>query len=116
MRISFDNHTVKIFARASFFLAALVLIVQLFPKRDSFRYTYTIGHPWNYSLLTAPFSFPILKDSTLLADEQARILKDFTPYFRIDRNVADRMSSSLRGKCRRGRGEGVSLAKSLVYL
>ncbi|MBP5307302.1 MAG: HDIG domain-containing protein [Paludibacteraceae bacterium] len=115
MRISFDNHTVKIFARASFFLAALVLIVQLFPKRDSFRYTYTIGHPWNYSLLTAPFSFPILKDSTLLADEQARILKDFTPYFRIDRNVADRMSSSLRGNVEEGEAKEF-LLQSLSYI
>lgn len=115
MRFSFDNHTIKLVARASFFLAALVLIVQLFPKRDSFRYTYSVGHPWNYSLLTAPFSFPIIKDSVLLAEEQKRALQDFTPYFRIDRNVGERMTSILRGNVEEGEAKEY-LLQSLSFL
>jgi putative nucleotidyltransferase with HDIG domain len=48
------------------------------------------GRPWKYSLLIAPFDFPIDKTEAELKKEQDAVIRNVYPYFRVDREVAQK--------------------------
>ena len=54
-------------------LAALAaLAIYLFPRYESnFKYTYEIGQPWGYGLVTAEYDFPIYKPEEQLQEAMA---------------------------------------------
>ena len=43
------------------FVVLGVLMLIIFPKQGTFKYTYHTGGTWMYETLVAPFDFPILK-------------------------------------------------------
>lgn len=58
------------------------ITVYLYPRYDgSFPYRYEVGRPWSYDRLVAEFDFPIYKSESQLAQEEAEVLRDFTPYY-----------------------------------
>lgn len=78
--------------RMSLFLILAAVLVILFPRYNTnFRYDYAVGKPWGYELLTAEFDFPIYKTDEQIADEQRKLLSNFTPYYkyipRVQREV-----------------------------
>jgi putative nucleotidyltransferase with HDIG domain len=73
-----------------YFSIVTLLIIILFPHEGKFRYSFTEGRPWKYSLLIAPFNFPIDKTADELKKEQNAVLGNVYPYFRIDREVAQK--------------------------
>lgn len=78
-----NKNYVRTALRLSVFVALAALIVLLFPRySNTFRYHYEIGKPWGYSTLTAPFDFPIYKTDAQVAEEKAKLLSSFTPYFK----------------------------------
>ena len=66
------------------FICVIALIVQLFPTKNKFKYQFEVGKPWSYELITASFDFPIYKSDQQISKEKEEILKDFTPYFKLD--------------------------------
>jgi putative nucleotidyltransferase with HDIG domain len=79
----------KIFQIPSYilFIIATLLIVFLFPREGKFRYAFTEGKPWHYSLLTAPFDFPIYKPAEQLNAEKDSVTLHFIPYFQLNKEV-----------------------------
>ncbi|GHT75390.1 HDIG domain-containing protein [Bacteroidia bacterium] len=67
-----------------YFIVATIIIVIFFPREGKFRYSFTEGKPWKYSLLTAPFDFPIYKSDKQLKAEKDSVSAQFIPYFRIN--------------------------------
>ena len=78
-----------------YFIIATVIILLLFPREGKFRYSFTEGRPWSYSLLTAPFDFPIYKTDAEIKQEEDSVNRHFTPYFALDTEVEDRQLSDL---------------------
>jgi len=66
------------------FIAAILLITYIFPRQGSFKYSFNEGRPWQYSLLTAPFDFPVYKPLDQLKAEQDSILEFYEPYYELD--------------------------------
>ena len=73
----------------------VILIVMLYPSEDKFKYQFEIGKPWSYELITASFDFPIYKSDQQLAKEKDEILRDYTPYFKLDTSVIKRQTGKL---------------------
>ncbi|MFI3239825.1 MAG: HDIG domain-containing protein [Bacteroidales bacterium] len=75
-------------------LVATIVVITLFlPHKSEFKYEYTQGKPWVYSLLTAPFDIPINLDSLSLAKERENIECNFV---NIYKPVEDYTNSNLR--------------------
>ncbi|MGC3978947.1 MAG: HDIG domain-containing protein [Paludibacteraceae bacterium] len=84
------NTTIKVF-RIMLFLSVVTIIVQFFPHQKKFKYQYEQGKPWTYGLLTATSDFPIYKTDDQLKKDKEELLKNFTPYFRIDENTGKKL-------------------------
>ncbi len=69
------------------FVLAILLITYFFPRQSKFQYSFDEGRPWQYSLLTAPFDFPIYKSADQLKAEQDSILAFYEPYYVINSNI-----------------------------
>jgi putative nucleotidyltransferase with HDIG domain len=84
-----EKKAVKI-APYIYFSIVTILIIVLFPREGKFRYSFMEGRPWKYSLLIAPFDFPIDKTAGELKKEQDAVVQNVYPYFRIDREIANK--------------------------
>jgi putative nucleotidyltransferase with HDIG domain len=73
-----------------FFIISAIIIVAVSPREGKFRYEFQKGKPWLNSSLIAPWNFPVLKPSNIIERERDSILRDFTPYFRLDPEVSSK--------------------------
>lgn len=73
-----------------FFIVAIVLIAYFIPRESTISYNESEGKPWRYGLVTAPFDFPIYKDEVQLERERDSILKEYKPYYTMDKSRGDR--------------------------
>lgn len=64
-------------------LITIIIITFLFPSR-TFNYDFTLGKPWKYENLVAPFSFNIQKNEDSIWAEKNRVLQQFYPYYTFD--------------------------------
>jgi len=69
----------------------VILITMLFPNIGNFKYEYQKGKPWMHETLIAPFDFSILKTNNELKQEQDSILLQFSPFFKEDTSVYNKM-------------------------
>jgi len=69
------------------FIASILIVVVISPREGKFRYEFQKGKPWLSPSLIAPWDFPVLKPDYLVARERDSILKNFSPYFRLDPEV-----------------------------
>ena len=78
----YRNHNLlyKIFL----FAATTFLIVYLFPKSGTFRYSFEKGKPWQSENLYAPFDFAIQKSGSELEKERQQISKESPVFFEVD--------------------------------
>lgn len=96
MSIQLNDKRIQVLIKVLLFACATAIIVQLFPSQGAFRYQYSVGKPWAYELVTAPFNFPIFKDAKLYSSEQQTALVGFSPYYKIDtRVIADKTKDIL---------------------
>jgi putative nucleotidyltransferase with HDIG domain len=72
-----------------FFLFVLTtfVIVYLFPKSGTFRYSFEKGKPWQSENLYAPFDFAIKKSTEEIISEKEQIAKQSAVFFDIDTEV-----------------------------
>jgi len=89
MKLKFTSVQLHHIYRIGLFLCVIALIVELFPKENKFKYQFEVGKPWSYELMTASFDFPIYKSDQQVTKERSQILKDFTPFFKLDTAFAD---------------------------
>ncbi len=83
---------------ASIWLVLAALCVYLYPHQQfSFKYHYEVGKPWAYEALIADEAFPIYKTEEQLQKEQAEVLRAYTPYYRIDEDLASRQTAKILG-------------------
>ncbi len=95
MKINLSETQIQNFKIIGLFTCLSILIVLLYPTEDSFKYQFEIGKPWSYELITASFDFPIYKNEQQLAKEKVEILKDFTPYYKIDTALVSKQLQKL---------------------
>lgn len=70
--------------RLSLFVGAIIIVSCFFPREDKFAYEYSLGKPWTYSLLTAPFDMPINIDSVNAHKAKDSIDSHFIPIYYRD--------------------------------
>jgi len=73
----------------SLFVLTTVIILLLFPREGRFGFEFQKGAPWMHDELIAPFNLPIYKYDEEVAAEQDSILREFKPYFIIDREIGN---------------------------
>jgi len=66
------------------FILTTFVIVYLFPKSGTFRYSFEKGKPWQSENLYAPFDFEIKKSSEEITSEKAQITKQSPVFFDVD--------------------------------
>jgi putative nucleotidyltransferase with HDIG domain len=66
------------------FILTTFVIVYLFPKSGTFRYSFEKGKPWQSENLYAPFDFAIKKSSEEITFEKAQITKQSPVFFDVD--------------------------------
>ena len=93
--------------RASYFIAALAVIIIFVPKEGRFQYEYQKGKPWMHEDLVAQFDFPLYKTDIELMSEKSQILKDFSPIFRKDTLVKSSAISQFNADFRKVTAEYV---------
>lgn len=87
MKLKFTPIQLQHISRIGLFLCVVAIIVELFPKENKFKYQFEVGKPWTYELITAAFDFPIYKSDQQVAKEREEVLKDYTPFFKLDTTV-----------------------------
>ena len=65
------NH--NLFYKVVLFVVTTFLIVYLFPKSGTFRYSFEKGKPWQSENLYAPFYFAIQKSTETIEEERQQI-------------------------------------------
>jgi putative transmembrane HD family protein len=75
--------------RAALFAAATAILVALVPRADHQSYSYELGQPWKYPLLTAELDIPIKRDSASIRAMRDSIDRAFVPFVKNDRSAAD---------------------------
>ena len=75
------------------FVVVIVTICLLFPREKAINIEFSMGKPWRYEQLTAPFDFVITKSESALQRESAEVLASQRPYYvkesQIGRSVID---------------------------
>ena len=82
INIFHKNHSLiyKVFL----FVITTFVIVYLFPKSGTFRYSFEKGKPWQSENLYAPFDFAIKKTVEEIEIEKQQIIKQSTVFFDVD--------------------------------
>lgn len=77
--------------KCTIFVVTMVVIVYFLPREGKFNYQFDINKPWKYGLLQASFDFPIYKDDAEMQKEQDSIMQSYTPYYKLDKEIARQM-------------------------
>ncbi|WP_299528495.1 HDIG domain-containing metalloprotein [uncultured Lutibacter sp.] len=81
------------------YIAAIVLVVYLFPKGGQFKYEFQKGKPWQYENYYAPFDFAVQKSIEDVENEKKQIKETSKQFFEyndeIVSNVKDEISSKI---------------------
>ncbi|MFK8280968.1 HD family phosphohydrolase [Capnocytophaga cynodegmi] len=80
------------------FLVALILIVQVFPKKAKFKYEFQKGKLWQHETLYAPFDFPLKKTAEQIEAEKEEIKENSIVYYQKDSSVYQSVISNFNNK------------------
>ncbi len=78
----------KNLVRLLLFVGAIILISYFIPRKSDQDFSYAIGRPWTYALLTAPYDIPVNLDSASAAMRRDSIDRTFVPVYKRDNAVA----------------------------
>ena len=92
----YQNHS--LIYKVLLFIFTTVLIVYLFPKGGSFKYSFQKGKPWQYENLYAPFDFAIQKSEEELKAESEEIEKNQQLYFVYREDVQAKVIENYKKK------------------
>ena len=80
------------------FLAAVILIVQVFPKKAKFKYEFQKGKLWQHETLYAPFDFSLRKSADQIDAEKEEIKENSTVYYVKNTAVYESVMKSFHQK------------------
>ena len=69
------------------FLAGALIITLIAPRKRKFMYQFVEGKPWQYELLTAPYTFPVYKRAEVLTAERDSVRRNTLPFYNLDNSV-----------------------------
>lgn len=95
MNLKINKNNLDFITKIGLFLCVIAIIVQFFPRENTFKYQFEVGKPWSYELVTASFDFPIYKNDFQIKTERNEILKNYVPYYKADTNIAVRQFDKL---------------------
>ncbi|MBO5444976.1 MAG: HDIG domain-containing protein [Muribaculaceae bacterium] len=97
-------------------LASSILVLLLMMRGEHQNYSYELNQPWRYSLLTAEFDIPIMRDSVSSKHMRDSIDAAFVPFVvrdsRISSRSIDRFAKIIEHHV--GKAEAATLTKSLA--
>ena len=70
-------------------VVSALLTVWFMPSGRQERYTFTVGKPWTYDVLIAPFNFSIQKSDDVWQAEADSVKAAFAPYFSRNASVGE---------------------------
>ena len=73
--------------RVGLIVVTVAIITWFLPSDTSTAFKMEKGKPWNYADLRAPFDFPILKTEEAVKEERDSLLKQYEPYFNLNKTV-----------------------------
>src|SRR5690554_5375103 len=82
MKDKVSKKKLSIIFKSIFFITLVVIIVQLLPRENRFKYYYQISKPWEYETLIAPYDFPVYKEEALYKKEKDSAVTNILPYYR----------------------------------
>lgn len=74
--------------RVALFIVLVAFITFLFPSQGKIKLDARPGQTWKKESLYAPFDFAVRKSADELEQERRQALRDFSPYYRLDEDVA----------------------------
>lgn len=83
------------FLKFLIFIVGGVIIFYLLPREGQFKYEYQLDKPWDYSLIVAPFDYPLIKTEKEIDAEQDALLVNYHPYYEIDSTSFSRFQGQL---------------------
>lgn len=82
--------------KAVYFVILAVAIIYSLPREDQFVFQFAQNKPWRYELLTAPFDFPIYRDTLDIEQDKDSVLQQYLPYYSQDRGMLGKQLADLR--------------------
>jgi len=86
LREKLTSNTANIY-KTLLFLAAVILIVLMFPIEGKFKYEFQRGKPWRHNDLIAPYDFAIIKSEQEIRREKEFVLRNYKPFFVLNDSV-----------------------------
>ena len=83
-------------SRALLLVFATAIISLCLPRNDKFSYSYNLGKPWAYSLLTAPFDIPIELDTASVRTKRDSIDRSFIDIYKFDTETSESQLSAFK--------------------
>lgn len=77
------------------YIVTAMIITFFYPSKAKFKYEYSVGRPWHYDLLTAPFDFHVLKTPSQLQIEKDSATRTMVPYFAFDETIYQKQKEKL---------------------
>lgn len=77
------------------YIVTAMIITFFYPSKAKFKYEYSVGRPWHYELLTAPFDFQVLKTPSQLQIEKDSATRTMVPYLAFDETVYSKQREKL---------------------
>ena len=87
---------------AAIVLAVSAVLTFFLPRETKFGYEYTVGRPWSYTTLIAPYDFPIYESRERVEEERDSVRRNFQPYFVLRRSIGANSLDALRDAPLRG--------------
>ena len=88
LRFKIDFTWRDIIMRVAMAICATMVIVWFMPRDNKPNFKLEMGKPWKYNDLTATFDFPVQKSDSVIERERAMALRDYEPYYNLDKQVA----------------------------
>ena len=73
--------------RVGLIIVSVAIITWFLPSDTNNSFKVEKGKPWNYADLRAPFDFPILKTNEAVKEERDSLLKQYEPYFNLNKGM-----------------------------
>lgn len=93
LKRSHQKNTIMYFGLIVITVAILTFFL---PRGNTYSFQFDVDKPWNNSSLIADFDFPILKSTEDIDREKDSLLRNFVPYFNLDKQVSERMLTRLK--------------------
>ncbi len=102
------NHLFKVI----YFVILAIAIIYSLPREDQFAFQFAQNKPWRYELLTAPFDFPIYRDTLAIEKDKDSIIQHYIPYYSQNRSMLGKQLADLRNN----NLEGIPTTLPTTYL